>query len=113
MNWENLTNDSQLAQIIAESQEKPVLIFKHSTRCSISSMALDRLQRNWRNDYEAAIKPYYLDLISYRDISNLIAEKLHVPHESPQAILVKNGEVVYDASHMGINLSQILAQAKK
>lgn len=102
VNWKHLTNLKQLDEVVELSQNTPVLVFKHSTRCSISSMALSRLEREWQ---ETPIIPFYLDLIAYRAISNEIAERFHVFHQSPQAILIKKGEAVYDASHSGINFT--------
>ena len=72
-------------------------------------MAYDRLKRSWKAEETGHIKPYYLDLISYREISNKIAEEYGVQHQSPQVIVVKNGEAVYDNSHMGISYSDILS----
>ena len=106
MNWNHLNSMDQLENIIEESKENPVLIYKHSTRCSISGMAMDRLERSWGTEL-GSIKTYYLDLISYRDISNAVAETFKVYHESPQIILVKNGEAVHDASHMSISTSHL------
>ncbi len=108
MNWENLQNISQLEEIKRMSDTKPVLIFKHSTRCSISSMAWDRMRRNWKDSDTEKVTPYYLDLISYRDVSNAVATEFGIRHESPQVILIKNGEAVYDNSHMGINYQEII-----
>lgn len=108
MNWTKLTDESQLATIKEESAQQPVLIFKHSTTCSISAMAYSRMERNW-ND-AAGIKPYYLDLLRFRPISARIASEFGVEHESPQVLLIQNGECVYDASHMGISF-QALQQA--
>lgn len=98
--WNQLTDIKQLDEVAELSKDKAVLLFKHSTRCSISSMALSRLEREWS---ETEVVPYYLDLIAYRDISNEIANKFDVFHQSPQAIVIKNGKAVYDASHSGIN----------
>ncbi|MBW3469174.1 bacillithiol system redox-active protein YtxJ [Arthrospiribacter ruber] len=111
MNWEKLEDLTQLTQIKNLSREKPVLIFKHSTRCSISSMALDRLRRNWQDADSEKIKPYYLDLISFREISNQIAEEFGIMHQSPQVILIKDGKAVYDNSHMGISYRDIMELA--
>lgn len=108
MNWNRLTNADQLDQLIAESAGQPVLIFKHSTTCSISAMALSRLERNWSD--AAGIKPYLLDLLSYRSVSNRVADQFGVLHQSPQVLLIQNGECVYDASHMSISF-QTLQQA--
>jgi bacillithiol system protein YtxJ len=112
MNWDKIENLLQLEEIIEESKSKPVLIFKHSTSCSISSMALNRLSRNWKSEDSEKVKAYYLDLISYREISNKIAEQFGVYHQSPQVILIKDGKAVYDNSHMGINYGDIMAEAE-
>ncbi|WP_018618163.1 bacillithiol system redox-active protein YtxJ [Spirosoma luteum] len=103
MNWNKLTTDDQLDLIKEESNRSPVLIFKHSTSCSISHMALSRMERNW-NDH-LGVKPYYLDLLAYKPISNKIETVFGVEHESPQVLLIRNGECVYDASHMAISFA--------
>lgn len=110
MDWLTLNNITQLEGIKESSKEKPVLIFKHSTRCSISSMAYDRLRRNWKEEDTQKVTPYYLDLISYRDISNAISSTFAIDHESPQVILIKDGVAIYDNSHMGISYADIMAQ---
>lgn len=102
VNWQKLSSVDQLSTIKEESKVQPVLIFKHSTRCGISSMALGRLEREWSEDLNN-IKAYYLDLISHRQISNAIEEEFGIYHESPQLILIENGKAVYDASHMSIS----------
>ena len=109
MDWNNLTDIQQLEDIKVESNSQPVVIFKHSTRCSISSTALDRFERNWNKvSDKKGIKFYYLDLIAYRDISNQIVASFGVQHESPQLLLLKDGEVVYHESHYGIDFNDIL-----
>lgn len=108
MDWKSLTDENEYAAILKKSAEKPQLIFKHSTRCSISSMAKSRLDKSETPD---SVDFYYLDLISNRSLSNKIAEDLGVQHESPQVILIKNGQCVYDESHNGIRMDEILAQA--
>jgi len=107
MNWIQLTGINQLEEIKEKSRQKPQVIFKHSSRCSISSMAKGRLERSTApNDAEF----YFLDLITYRDISNRIAKDFHVYHESPQIIVIKNGECVYDESHGSITMDDIKEQ---
>ena len=101
INWTELTDILQLMEIEAISNEKPVVIFKHSTRCSISRMALKQFERDF--DLENVVDAYFLDLIAHRDISNEIASKFGVYHESPQLILIKNGKAVYDVSHSDID----------
>ncbi|WP_128543006.1 bacillithiol system redox-active protein YtxJ [Larkinella soli] len=108
MNWNKLQNEAQLEALKKESAGQPVLIFKHSTRCSISSTALSRLERNWSDSL--GIKPYYLDLISYRPVSNKIAEEFAVYHQSPQILLIQNGECVFDASHFDISVDALKQQ---
>lgn len=105
MNWKEIVDEQQLAQIREESASQTVVIFKHSTRCGISSMAKNRLERATPPEN---IPFYYLDLIRYRGISNKIAEEFHVPHESPQILVIKNGECVYEESHNGINMEDLL-----
>ncbi len=109
MNWIELKDESQLEDIVKESEQSPIVIFKHSTRCSISSMAKGRLERSAQPE---GIRFYYLDLIAHRNISNHIAEKFHVHHESPQVLLIKNGDCVYDESHNGITMDEITEQAQ-
>lgn len=105
MNWKQLTSISQLEELAKESASSPVLIFKHSKSCSVSSAALNRLERNWNLGEKVNI--YFLDLLSYRDISNAIAEKFDVQHESPQVLILENGKAVYDCSHFDINFKEI------
>ncbi|NCI50374.1 bacillithiol system redox-active protein YtxJ [Sediminibacterium roseum] len=104
MNWISLTKEEQLDQIKEKSAAVPQVIFKHSTRCSISSMVLDRLERSAP---PASTDFYFLDLIAHRNVSNKIAELFDVYHESPQVLIIKNGECVYDESHMGIRMDEI------
>lgn len=107
MKWIKLQSIEELDHIVAkESFVTPIVLFKHSTRCSISSMALSRMESNWDVPAEKAL-PVYLDLIQYRDISNKIAGDLNVKHESPQIIVVKNGACVYEASHNEIIVDEI------
>lgn len=103
MNWIPLTSDEQLELIKEKSAQTPQVIFKHSTRCSTSSMVLNRLERA---DAPAA-DFYYLDLLAYRPISNKIAEEFGVYHESPQVLVIRNGECVYDESHMAITMDEL------
>lgn len=98
VDWKKLESEAQLTEFIALSKRKPIAIFKHSTRCSLSSMVKSRLERAWDingNDIEI----YYLDLIQYRDVSNKIASIFNIEHQSPQLIVLDQGEVLYHASH--------------
>lgn len=109
MEWLPLTTEAQVEAIRAKSDSKPQVIFKHSTRCSISSMALTRLERTFE-PLEADF--HFLDILSYRPISNLVAETFQVNHESPQVLVIIKGECVYEESHSGINFDEIAAQAQ-
>ncbi len=104
MNWKELTKESQLSEIKEESKNRPQVIFKHSTRCSISAVAKSRLERGTP---PANVDFYFLDLIRDRSLSNKIAEEFSVYHESPQVLVIKNGECVYDESHSGISMADI------
>ena len=107
MNWIPLKSEDEIYEIIEKSRSKPQVIFKHSTRCSISSMAKARLERSIvpeNTDF------YYLDLIAHRNISNKIATEFNVFHESPQILLILNGECVYDESHGAISMSELEEQ---
>jgi bacillithiol system protein YtxJ len=107
MNWNTLNSADQLEAIKAESFEKPILLFKHSTTCSISNMALNRMERNYDQTKVGDLKPYYLDLLSHRDVSKKIADLFEVEHQSPQAIIISKGEAIYDASHYDISFAEI------
>ncbi len=106
MNWTILTSIAELESALAKSDDMPIAIFKHSTRCSVSFMARKQLEMTWDFSDER-VKPYFLDLIQHRDVSDAIASKTGVKHESPQLILVRNKEVLYHASHGSISLQGI------
>jgi bacillithiol system protein YtxJ len=106
MKWNALETLDQLATIDAESAKQPVMIFKHSTRCNISATSLARLERGWKNDFP--VKPYYLDLISFRALSDEIAFRYGIHHESPQVLLIRDGKCVYNESHMAITVEDLL-----
>ncbi len=110
MNWIPLTSEDQLTTILEKSSLVPQVIFKHSTRCSISSMVLNRLERG---EAPASVDFYYLDLLAYRSVSNKIADDFHVTHESPQVLVIRNGECVYDESQMGITMDELVESASK
>jgi bacillithiol system protein YtxJ len=109
MKWTALQELSQIEEIVKESTEQRILIFKHSTSCSISRAALDRMERNWKDEETTNLKPYYLDLLSFRQISNAIAQKFNVDHQSPQVLIIENGKSIYDNSHFGIDYKSVKA----
>ena len=105
MNWIALQSEAQLDDIKKRSTHRPQVIFKHSTRCSASSVVKGRLERA---DKPEAIDFYYLDLLHYRPVSNKVADTFSVGHESPQVLLIRNGECIYDESHLGITMNEIV-----
>ena len=107
MNWIDLTDEQQLNSLKELSKQKAQLIFKHSTRCAISSMAKNRLERSSATNN---VDFYYLDLVKHRQLSNKIAADFSVHHESPQVLLIINMECVYEESHSGIDMDEIAAQ---
>lgn len=108
MDWIQLQNEQQLQVIKDKSDQRPQLVFKHSIRCGVSGVVKSRLEKGkLPNDADY----YYLDIIHFRALSNKIAEEFKVYHESPQVLLIRNGECVYDESHMGITPQEIVAQA--
>ena len=106
MNWQPINNVDQLEKIKATSFNNPQVIFKHSTTCSISRMALDRFERATTPE---KVDFHYLDLLNYRTISSEIATFFQVHHESPQVLLIKNGECIYDESHYGIMMDELIS----
>lgn len=108
MNWIPLQTEAQLEDIKTRSTARPQVIFKHSTRCSTSAVVKGRLERAKEPH---TIDFYFLDLLSYRPVSNKIADVFQIGHESPQVLLIRNGECVYDESHMGITMGDIEAAA--
>lgn len=101
-----LTRVEEIDQILRESHERPVFIFKHSTTCPISDRALNEYQEFIRT--HAGIAAFTLVIIrDHRDVSNAIAEKTGVKHESPQAILLAEGKAVWDDSHYEITTAKL------
>ena len=105
--WFKLSSIEQIAEIEEESKSVPVVIFKHSTRCGISRMVLRQFENNYDIDSKQ-MKLYYLDLLSFRDVSDEIGYKFQVLHQSPQVIVVKNGNAVHHDSHHGIRAEQLV-----
>jgi len=95
--WNALEDLATLDEIIQESAEHPVVIFKHSTRCGVSKMALRQFEKEYPKNHQDHL--YLLDLLEHREVSNAIAEKMGVVHQSPQVLVLRGGQSVYDASH--------------
>ncbi len=106
MNWNPITSVHDVEALIERSHLVPCLILKHSTSCPISSMAKNRLERQW-DIADNNLETYYLDLLRHRDVSAYIAEEFEVRHESPQILLIKDGKSTYDASHLDIRVDEL------
>jgi bacillithiol system protein YtxJ len=106
INWLPLHSPEQLEEIVTASQSNPCVIFKHSTKCGVSSFIQLRLEEDW-NFSEEEVIPFLLDVIANREVARLVAETFSVHHESPQLLLLKNGECTYDASHLDISVSEL------
>ena len=104
--WKLLSELDQLDAIEQTSHTTPVVIFKHSTRCNISRMALKQFENHYSISQEDA-EPYFLDLLEYRPVSNAVADKFNVVHQSPQLLLINNGVCVYTASHSDIDAEDL------
>jgi bacillithiol system protein YtxJ len=107
MKWNALEKPDQIKDIQTASDPHPILIFKHSTRCSISAAALNRLERKWDEKTAGNLQCYLLDLIQNRETSHAVAELFKVTHQSPQILLIHKGQAVHDASHFDIDFQEI------
>ena len=110
--WIALESLDQLNQVVKTTHEKPVLLFKHSTRCGVSSMALNSFENLWSAS-DTLCDLYYLDLLKHRGVSNEIAIITGVQHQSPQVIVLKGDEIIYDASHSSIDVRKIESSLKR
>lgn len=104
--WKVLDSIEQLEELKNLSENRPVAIFKHSTRCGISHMAKHQLEKDW--DFAPGeLDFYFLDLIRHRAVSNAVADTFGVVHQSPQVILLRNGKAVYHTSHHRIGVPDL------
>ncbi|MCZ6693481.1 MAG: bacillithiol system redox-active protein YtxJ [Bacteroidetes bacterium] len=110
MNWIELNSKEILEEARNASHQEPVVLLKYSNRCSLSSLTLDRLERSWIEDEMAVIKTYFLDLIAYRDISDLVAQIFNVRHESPQVLVIYKGECTFHSSHFAVSYETLKDQ---
>ena len=102
MNWKDLTSIEELNSAILASNDTLVVLFKHSTRCSISRMALKMLEMGWDESLDG-VEAYYLDLLNHRDVSGAIADQLDIEHQSPQILVLSGGKVLSVSNHSDIN----------
>ena len=110
MNWHTLSTTEQLKEIDALSQTNKIFIFKHSTRCSISSAALGRIERKWKENDGEKLTPFFLDLIKYREVSHAVAAHYSVEHQSPQLLVIENGTCTYSETHFNITYESLMQQ---
>ncbi len=109
--WKYITSVDQLSELLNNVREKPLLLFKHSTRCGISSMVLNSFENEWSSGDELC-DLYFIDLLSHRDVSNEVAVLTGVVHQSPQAIVIKRKEIIYSATHSAIDAHAIESTLK-
>jgi bacillithiol system protein YtxJ len=93
--------DADFTQLLGDSNEKPVLLFKHSTTCGISAAAMREFQAFLATHPEA--RCYLNRVIEDRPLSRKIAADCGIEHQSPQAILFRHGKPVWNASHGDIS----------
>ena len=104
--WQSLAEEQQIEEVLAASQEKPILIFKHSPHCGISAMVKHQVERDWEFS-EEELSVFYVDVIHSRPTSRALAERLGVVHQSPQVILIHKEKVVYATSHHMISVKAL------
>lgn len=108
MNWINLERLEQIDEIMEKSNQVTCLIFKHSTSCNMSAMAKFKLEEDWGFN-ETELVPFMVDILQYKTISNAISERFQEYHQSPQVLLIKEGESFYEESHLDISVEDIEA----
>lgn len=107
--WKELNSEELVKELVENSKKKTVILFKHSTRCSISSMAKNRFESSY-DDIISPVDVYLLDLLSFRNVSSFIEDFLKIEHQSPQVIVLKDGGVIHSASHNDIR-GEVIAEA--
>ncbi len=104
MEWAVLTSEDDWQQILIRSERQPVLLFKHSSRCSLSSIVKHRLDDF---DWPSSTEGWFLDVIRYRSLSQQIARELNVIHESPQVLIIQAGACEWDEDHLEIHAHEV------
>jgi bacillithiol system protein YtxJ len=108
MKWISMESLADIEDAITRSSSQPVIIFKHSRLCSLSSMVLNALEGDWNEMEVGEVATYFLDLIAFRQVSNAVASKLEVTHQSPQLLVLQDGKCIHHSSHLSITYSSIL-----
>ena len=106
MDWKALESLEDWKQAVEASHTSPVVVFKHSTRCSISRLALKLTQQRW--ELSENTTAFLLDLLNHRDVSQAIAEDLGIEHQSPQMVLIRDGKALRHANHSNIDPVELL-----
>ena len=101
--WKKMESEEDLTKAVEASFEKKSVIFKHSTRCHISKMVLQNFEKEVAENSKD-VNCYFLDILANRSLSTKIAEVFGVTHQSPQIIVLENGNAVKDASHQNISV---------
>lgn len=107
MNWHILESENQIGEIKSLSGSNLVLIFKHSINCNISFSMLHKLEKDWNDEEMKSVKAWFLDLHAFRRVSDTVATTFDTIHESPQMLLILNGEVIHESSHFEIDYSVV------
>jgi bacillithiol system protein YtxJ len=111
----SLEHVDELHRLIDESQSRPVLLFKHSRSCGASLEALDELvaylndrgpERSAPRD-SRSLQYAMVTVQTHRAVSNAVAQRLGVRHETPQALLIRDGRVVWSASHFRVTAAAV------
>ncbi|HXA02657.1 MAG TPA: bacillithiol system redox-active protein YtxJ [Cytophagaceae bacterium] len=107
MNWIELTDENQIDEIKEFSKTGVAIVYKHSHRCATCTMALARIERSWNNDEMLHTKPFFVNVVHARSLSNKIADFFEVRHESPQILIIKDEKCIYTASHLSISYPEV------
>lgn len=110
--WVQIQSVAQLQEIMHSISDQPKLFFKHSTRCVVSNMALRSFESNWSVE-EGACDLYFIDLLQHRDVSNEVEALTGIAHQSPQVIVIKGREIIYDETHSAIEARRIESAIRK
>lgn len=104
MQYTEITSNDTLNNLIELSNNSPIVVFKHSNRCSVSRWVWNDFQRA---NFPAEVKIFLLNVIEQRHLSNQLAEHFEIRHESPQVLLIQNGKCIYHDSHQGIDATKM------
>ena len=101
VNWVSFNSLNQIETIKEQSKSETIFIFKHSTRCSISSIVMKRFENSFNSSMKN-VKVYYLDLLSFRSLSDEVGYSFQVQHQSPQLLIIRNEVAIKYESHYDI-----------